>query len=295
MSTQADDRDRGPAGAGATDARYGGTTEEQTLEEFLAELQQRNAQLATDIKQGKATLAGQESQQQKLKKQVTDVGRTATDLEKIRTDGQALLTEVDGSLGAAEPLIQTLDEDTRAEIDRKLAEIDRAISDAAHVVDRETAEVDRLQQEHDRLQGEAAARQAAYDRALSWLTGLPADLKEQMGTVKGLRAALDAACTAGQALKACVLAAEVTTHRARLEEELGADHESQLIAQVRSAAKDLADAQSAVAESQAALEEQRELLATRMAELQALRDGRAAAVQALYTASPYAAQAAPAA
>jgi chromosome segregation ATPase len=296
MSTQADDRDQGAAGAGTRPGgRYGSTTDEQTLQDFLVDLQQRTAQLATDIKQGKATLADQEGRQQKLKKQVTDVERTATDLVKTRTDGEALLAEIDQSLAAAASLIKSLDEDARADIDRRLAAIDQAISDAADVVDAQTAEADRLQQECDRLQGEAAARQTAYDQALSGLTALPAVLKQQMATVKGLRTELDAAHAAGQALKACVLAAEVTAHRTRLEELLAADHEEQLVSEVRSAGKDLSDAREALAEGQAALTDQQDVVTRRSAELKALQDGRAAAVQELYTASPYAAQAAPAA
>ncbi|SNS14483.1 hypothetical protein SAMN06893096_102214 [Geodermatophilus pulveris] len=297
MSTQADGHEHGAAGAGAPEQEgYGSTTEEQTLQDLLAELQDRNTALATSIKQGKATLADQEGQQQKVKKQLSEVDRTATDLGQQRTEGQALLAQVDTSLSAAEPLIQKLDEQARAEIDRRLGEIDQTIRDAADAVETEQATADRLQQDHDRLQADAAARQTAYDQGLSWLTGLPTALKQQMSTVKGLRAELDAACTARQPLKACVLAAEVSAQRARLEEVLSADYEAQLVSHVRSAAKDLADALDALATGKAALERQREVLATRSAELKAKQDARSGEVQKLYTtASPYAAQAAPAA
>jgi chromosome segregation ATPase len=297
MSIQADGHEQGAAGAGAPDEeRYGSTTEEQTLQDFLAELQDRNAELTTSIKQGKATLADQEGQQQKVKKQLSEVDRTATDLGKQRTEGQALLTEVDESLSAAEPLIQKLDEDARAEISRKLEEIDQAIRDAADAVESEQATADELQQDYDRLQADAAARQSAYDQSLSRLNVLPAALKQQMTTVKSLRAELDAACAARQPLKACVLAAEVSTQRARLEEQLSADYEAQLVSHVRSAAKELADALGALATGKAALEQQREVLAARAAELKAKQDARPGEVQKLYTtASPYAAQAASAA
>ncbi|WP_369255286.1 hypothetical protein [Geodermatophilus amargosae] len=294
MTTLPDDGARGATTGATPDAPAAGPTppDGNDLADFLASLEKRQSELGSSIKQGKATLADEESQHQKLKKQLGDVTRTATDLGKGRTEGRALLAEVDRALATAAPLIERLDDDTRAEIARRLAEIDQDISDAADVVEAESGKLDQLQKECDRLHGEAAARQAAYDQALSWLTGLPAAIKQQMGTIKGLRAGLDAACTAGQALKACVLAAEVTTHRGRLEEMVAPDQETQLITYVRSAAKDLADARAALATGQAALDDQRELLARRSTELENAQDARAGAVEELHTPSAPAAPAA---
>jgi hypothetical protein len=225
----------------------------------------------------------QEGQQQNTKRQVTGLDRVGTDLAKARTDIDAELAEVDRALEAAAPLIERLDEDTKADIQRRLTAIDKEISDAEAAVAAESGKVRDLTAERDQRSLGLAVRQAAYDEATAALTGLPAALKAEAAVLKRDRTELVAACTGGQDLKAFVLVAEVSKGGDQVGALRDTAHEAKLVKDLQDAEKGLASAREALANAELALADQQELLAQRSLTLKALKDARAVEVKQLYT------------
>ncbi|TQN42888.1 hypothetical protein FHU33_2299 [Blastococcus colisei] len=285
----------------AKGARQGGKTPApddstpDTLGELMAELRKRQSELATTIKQGKASLADRESQQQKVKKQLADLDRAAGDLERTRTDSQSVLDDAQKALDDARPLIDQLDDDVEEALGKALAAIDKAIADKQAEVDVQAGEVPKLESERDRLQRAWVEQQVAHDAASARLTGLPAAIKQTTARLKALRSELVAATTAGHAAKACVLALEVTARKTELEDLRDPSYEADLIEAVTDAGTALSAAGDALADGQSALTERQAKVDELKAELTALWQSRAAKVQQLYDAPSDAASAAPAA
>jgi chromosome segregation ATPase len=253
-----------------------------TLAEFLAEIRTRQSDLTTTIEQTKAALADEVGQQQKLKKQVTDLDRATGDLDRARADSATVLESADEALAAAEPIIGELDDKVEKDLAQKFAGIDKAIDDKRADADARRAEVPALQAAWDSAHRAWTEQQTAYDERTADLTGLPAVIKQLTARLKALLGDLVAATTARNAVKACVQALEVKAAKSALEARRDPAHEATLIAAVQGAEKSLSDARTTLVKAKAALGEKQAAVQTLDAELAQLEKARAAAVKKLY-------------
>ncbi|SES75222.1 hypothetical protein [Geodermatophilus poikilotrophus] len=261
----------------------------ENLAEMLPAIRLRQSQLSVGVDRDKAALAGQQIRQQTGKRQLTDLERAVGELEKARAESAAAVRDTDQAVEAAQPLIKQLGDDIKTNLKEKVKNIDAAIRDKRSKVDSEWKELDERQTKRDEQRLVQTRKQSAYDDASARLVGLPEAIRKLTGRLKSRRPELVAATTAGDARKACVIAADIQSAVTELDRLRGPGCETELVKAVHAAATALETANGDLAKAENAVGETQAQVAASAADQAALEGSRAGDLQKLHEAPPDAA------
>lgn len=256
------------------------------LSQLVDTLQEHQVELTGWLADGKATVARNEARQQALRKQIAGLSRADKALDEARAAAGRVQEDAGKALNAATPLLETVEDDTKDELEAGWKALDDEITEASTTLERESrALAEKVGARADR-QRELESARSGLDRALGELTELPKALKRHTDALKGLVAELTAASRAGHSLKAFVLALDVQAHQDALEEAAGDAHEAALVAAVTAAQTTAATAQEALTTAQDEVAAQEHPVTAARSRHTGLTARRADRMKELWTAQP---------